>query len=163
MASDLSNVLGLLESRRRLEREKGIKSLEQLYKDNSLSAEDERKLKETLRNWISSSQPSSSSSSSCNGEDSSSRRWEKRHGAIMAAIVLVQRKTTDPSFIEYIKSTVPELLMNDESRVRIETGRALIRVLSLHTHTLWVQHTTEHLTMLCKHGCGLLGGVRPGK
>ena len=106
MAEFLDQLLG---SRKRLERENGISKLKQLYESDAISSEEDARLKDTLKEWISTSDNQTS--------------WEKRHGAIMAVAVLVEKKKANDSFIDYIKSIIPGLLEDHESRVRIETGQ----------------------------------------
>ena len=108
MAEFLNQLLG---SRKRLERESGISKLKLLYDSDAISSEEDARLKDTLKEWISTSATDNQTS------------WEKRHGAIMAVAVLVEKKKANDSFVDYIKSIIPGLLEDHESRVRIETGQ----------------------------------------
>ena len=103
----VSYVLSLLESRRRLDRERGTSKLQQLYDDNAINSEFEDTLIAKLKKWLS---------------DNESDVWERRHGAIMTVIVMIQAKTVGSPFIQFVKNLIPDLLEDTESRIRIETG-----------------------------------------
>ena len=99
--------LQLFGSKKRLERENGINKLKELYDFDTITFEENERLCDTLKEWI-------TPSPDC--------PWEKRHGGIMAVAVLVEKKKANDSFIDHIKDVIPGLLEDNESRVRIETG-----------------------------------------
>ena len=103
----LEDCLKMLESKRKLDRENGIKLLKSLYDESKMTQEQKHKLTGILRDWI------------CSRDTD---YWERTHGAIMAVVVLVENSEKNDSFIVYVKSLVPNLLENTESRIRIETG-----------------------------------------
>ena len=93
--------LVLLQSKRRLDREKGLQQLQQQVNESKLG-EDERR--ESERELVSSLTSS----------------WETKHGGLMAASVLLPGSS--PQFVEKMKGEVPLLLEYDESRVRLAAG-----------------------------------------
>ena len=101
--SNLSSVLDYLKCNKRLEREKGVSELKKLIEAGSIVSSDlERELLERLA--------------------SVERIWEEKHGALMAACLLVEKKQANETLRNQLKQLIPSLLEHSESRIRIITG-----------------------------------------
>ena len=104
MSVDGGSWLTLLQSKRRLDREKGLQQLQQQVKDGGLAEEERRESEREVLGIVSSLTSS----------------WETKHGGLMAATVLLPGAS--PHFVEKMKGEVPLLLEYDESRIRLAAG-----------------------------------------
>lgn len=96
--------LVLLQSKKRLEREKGLHEL-QLQVDNGRLGEEERRKSEgPILELL--------TSLTCS--------WEAKHGAIMATCILLSNMSEEA--VKKLKGEIPLLLEHDESRVRLAAG-----------------------------------------
>ena len=95
----------LLQSKKRLERDRGLAELKVLVEGGRLGDEGERREREgqILELVTSLTYP-----------------WEAKHGGVMAACVLLPNASEE--FYEKLKGEVPLLLEHNESRIRIAAG-----------------------------------------
>ena len=96
----------LLSSKRRLDREKGLTALKTLLASSNLQAEDKEKIETHVLSLIT----------------SLVRPWEDRHGGLMATALILESGVATSGFSRQVTSSVPLLLEEKESRVRIATG-----------------------------------------
>ena len=100
----MSQGLALLQSKRRLDREKGLQQLQQQVNEGKLGEDERRESEREVLELVTSLTSS----------------WETKHGGLMAASVLLPGSS--PQFVEKMKGEVPLLLEYDESRVRLAAG-----------------------------------------
>lgn len=98
--------LGLLQSKKRLDRERGLQELKQLVDEGRLHGEERGKSEEDVLELIT----------------SLSSSWEAKHGGLMATTVLLPHASRD--FCDKLKGEIPLLLEYDESRVRLAAGES---------------------------------------
>jgi hypothetical protein len=96
--------LVLVQSKKRLDREKGLQQLQELVNDGTLGEEERREGEREVSDLVT----------------SLTSPWEAKHGGLMAAAVLLPGAS--PQFMEKMKGEVPLLLEYDESRVRLAAG-----------------------------------------
>ncbi len=96
----------LLSSKRRLDREKGLTALKTLLASSNLQPEDKEKIEAHVFTLI----------TSLVGP------WEDRHGGLMATGLILESGVATSGFSRQVTSSVPLLLEETESRVRIATG-----------------------------------------
>lgn len=96
----------LLSSKRRLDREKGLTALKTLLASSNLQPEDKEKIEAHVLTLI----------TSLVGP------WEDRHGGLMATGLILESGVATSGFSRQVTSSVPLLLEETESRVRIATG-----------------------------------------
>ena len=96
--------LVLLQSKRRLDREKGLQQLQQQVNEGKLGEDERRESEREVLELVTSLTSS----------------WETKHGGLMAASLLLPGAS--PQFVEKMKREVPLLLEYDESRVRLAAG-----------------------------------------
>ena len=106
--------LVLLQSKKRLEREKGLHEL-QLKVDNGRLGEEERRKSEGLILEL-------LTSLTCS--------WEAKHGAIMATCILLPNMSEEA--IKKLKGEIPLLLEHNESRVRLAAGTCYVMNANCH-------------------------------
>ena len=95
----------LLQSKKRLERERGLAELKVLVEGGKLGDEGERREREgQILELV--------TSLTC--------PWEAKHGGVMAACILLTNASEE--FYEKLKGEVPLLLEHNESRIRISAG-----------------------------------------
>ncbi|XP_064405972.1 uncharacterized protein LOC135351009 [Halichondria panicea] len=99
----------LLSSKRRLDREKGLTALKTLLASSNLQPEDKEKIEAHVLTLI----------TSLVGP------WEDRHGGLMATGLILESGVATSSFSRQVTSSVPLLLEETESRVRIATGEVI--------------------------------------
>ena len=97
--------LSLLQSKKRLDREKGLKQLQQSVAEGKLGEEEKREGEREVGELVT----------------SLTSTWEAKHGGLMAATVLLSGAS--PAFMEKMKGEVPVLLEYDEPRVRLAAGQ----------------------------------------
>lgn len=108
--SSISLVLPLLKCKKRLEREKGLSELKNLIETNQALPEDLKDLQSSLSVILSAPSPDESN------------EWEEKHGALLAANLLIDKKKASEEFKDNLKGLVSHLLEHDESRIRLLTG-----------------------------------------
>ena len=96
--------LALVQSKRRLDREKGLQQLQESVNEGRLGEEERREGEREVSELVT----------------SLTSPWEAKHGCLMAATVLLPGAS--PQFVEKMKGEVPLLLEYDESRVRLAAG-----------------------------------------
>ena len=96
--------LSLLQSKKRLEREKGLHELRLQVEEGRLGEEERWKSEDAVLELV--------TSLTCS--------WEAKHGGLMAACVLLPK--AQEQFCEKLKEEVPLLLEHNESRVRLAAG-----------------------------------------
>ena len=97
--------LSLLQSQKRLERERGLSLLKELEKGGE--AEERHSREEEVFRLV--------SALTC--------PWEAKHGGLLAASLLLSRSSVE--FAARLQGEVPLLLEHDESRVRLAAGTGL--------------------------------------
>ncbi|XP_031559428.1 uncharacterized protein LOC116295668 [Actinia tenebrosa] len=110
--ANIEEVLKLLCSHVKLERDRGISSLEKLLSE-----------KEGLKN-----NPeliSSFSNSLTSLVQSADKNWEIRHGGLLGAKIVILAKIVDEEFLENMKKNALILIHDEEFRVRILAGEVL--------------------------------------
>ena len=96
--------LVLLQSKKRLDRERGLQHLQLLVDEDKLTDDERKKSEEDVLQLVT----------------SLSSSWETKHGGLMAASVLIPKASDE--FLEKLKGDIPILLEYDESRVRLAAG-----------------------------------------
>ena len=96
--------LALLQSKKRLDRERGLQHLQLLVDENKLTDDERKKSEEDVLQLVTSLLSS----------------WETKHGGLMAASVLIPKASDE--FLGKLKGDIPILLEYDESRVRLAAG-----------------------------------------
>ena len=96
--------LALVQSKKRLDRERGLQELQQCVKEGILEEEERRESEREVSELVT----------------SLTSTWEAKHGGLMAATVLLPGAS--PGFMEKMKGEIPVLLEYDESRVRLAAG-----------------------------------------
>lgn len=96
----------LIASKKRLDREKGLEVLKTLLTSPDIKQEDKTAIETHLTSLIT----------------SMVGPWEDRHGGLMAVGLVLDAGSGSSDFIGQVKSTVPILLEEEESRVRIAAG-----------------------------------------
>ena len=104
MSEEGRSWLTLLQSKKRLDRERGLQQLQVLVDGECLSDGERKKAEGDILEIV--------TSLSCS--------WEAKHGGLMAASVLLPKASQN--FVEKLKGDVPLLLEYDESRVRLAAG-----------------------------------------
>lgn len=107
LSASIVSVLSRLKAKRRLERDRGLVDFKSLLQSEPLSSSELEDVERSLASSLTSS-------------DSS---WEELHGAIMAVSVLVCEKKAREEFLVGVRTSLPDLLDHEESRVRNATGR----------------------------------------
>ena len=93
-----------MQSKKRLDREKGLQQLQESVNEGRLGEEERRKGEREVSELVT----------------SVTSPWEAKHGGLMAATVLLPGAS--PQFIDKMKGEVPLLLEYNESRVRLAAG-----------------------------------------
>lgn len=119
--------LSLLQSKKRLERERGLSQLKELVEGGRLGGQEERE--EQVFQLV--------SSLTC--------PWEAKHGGLMAAGVLLAHASGE--FAERLQGEVLLLLEHDESRIRLATGDCLCMCMDMYASTH--VHTTSSVAGQC--------------
>ena len=96
--------LALVQSKKRLDREKGLQQLQESVNEGRLGEEERREGERVVSDLVT----------------SLTSPWEAKHGGLMAAKVLLPGAS--PQFMGKLKGEVPLLLEYDESRVRLAAG-----------------------------------------
>ncbi len=96
----------LLSSKKRLEREKGLAALKTLLADPNLSEEVKKSIEKHILSLIT----------------SMVGPWEDKHGGLMATGLVLESGVGSSNFSDQVRSVLPILLEETESRVRIATG-----------------------------------------
>ena len=96
--------LALVQSKKRLDREKGLQQLQESVNEGRLGEEERREGERVVSDLVT----------------SLTSPWEAKHGGLMASTVLLPGAS--PQFMEKMKGEVPLLLEYDESRVRLAAG-----------------------------------------
>ena len=96
--------LALVQSNKRLDRERGLQQLQESVNEGRLGEEERREGERVVSDLVT----------------SLTSPWEAKHGGLMAATVLLPGAS--PQFMEKMEGEVPLLLEYDESRVRLAAG-----------------------------------------
>ena len=99
--------LSLLQSKKRLEREKGLHELKIQVEEGRLGEDERQKSEDAVLELV--------TSLTCS--------WEAKHGGLMAACVLLPN--SQERFSEKLKGEIPLLLEHNESRVRLAAGTCI--------------------------------------
>lgn len=108
--ANIDEVLKLLCSHVKLERDRGISSLEKLLSEE-----------EGLKN--NPEQISSFSKSLTSLVESADKNWEIRHGGLLGAKLVILARIADEEFLENMKKNALILIHDEEFRVRILAGK----------------------------------------
>ena len=104
MAAENLSWLSLLQSKKRLEREKGLHDLQLQVEEGRLGEEERQKSEDEVLELV--------TSLTCS--------WEAKHGGLMAACVLLPK--AQKQFCDKVEGEIPILLEHNESRVRLVAG-----------------------------------------
>ena len=96
--------LALVQSKKRLDREKGLQQLQESVNEGRLGEEERREGERVVSDLVT----------------SLTSPWEAKHGGLMASTVLLPGAS--PQLMERMKGEVPLLLEYNESRVRLAAG-----------------------------------------
>ena len=106
--------LSLLQSEKRLEREKGLHELKIQVEEGRLGEDERRSSEDAVLELV--------TSLTCS--------WEAKHGGLMAACVLLPN--SQERFCEKLKGEILLLLEHSESRVRVVAGIYMYTVYTVH-------------------------------
>ena len=124
--------LSLLQSKKRLEREKGLHELKIQVEEGRLGEDERRSSEDAVLELV--------TSLTCS--------WEAKHGGLMAACVLLLN--SQERFCEKLKGEIPLLLEHNESRVRLAAGTCTCACI----YTMYIVFRTPKLVCLlswCLH------------
>ena len=127
----------LIASKKRLDREKGLEVLKTLLTSPDIKQEEKNAIETHLTSLI----------TSVVGP------WEDRHGGLMATGLVLDTGTGSNDFIRQVNSTVPILLEEEESRVRIAAGGWSLTYNHTHyitKHFIPVAHTHTYTILQVK-------------
>ena len=111
----MEEILSLLCSHVKLERDKGIQQLEETLKDSKNLVVDVIKLEELKNSLITLVQ-------------STNRGWEAKHGGLTGSKSLILNKLDSDDFCETLRKEALRLMHDDEARVRTASGNFICRV-----------------------------------
>ena len=106
----MDDILVLLCSHVKLERDRGLQTLEGMLKDSSKFASDVKKV-EDLQNSLT------------EFVTSTDRGWETKQGGLLGSKAVILNKLGSDDFSENLRKQALQLMHDDEARVRIATGR----------------------------------------
>ena len=109
------DILSLLCSHTKLERDKGLQVLEEKLKDTSDFSSDSQRVTD-FQNSLASL------------VESNDRGWEAKHGGLIGSKVLVLNNLGSDDFTEALRKQALRLMHDDEARVRIASGETLFSV-----------------------------------
>ena len=105
----MDDILSLLCSHTKLERDKGLQALEEKLKDTSNFSSDSQRVTD-FQNSLASL------------VESTDRGWEAKHGGLIGSKVLIQNNLGSDDFTEALRKQALRLMHDDEARVRIASG-----------------------------------------
>lgn len=111
----MDDILSLLCSHTKLERDKGLQVLEEKLKDTSDFSSDSQRVTD-FQNSLASL------------VDSTDRGWEAKHGGLIGSKVLIRNNLGSDDFTEALRKQALRLMHDDEARVRIASGETLFSV-----------------------------------
>ena len=106
----MDEILSLLCSHVKLERDRGLQDLEEKLKDTSNFISDAQNV-EDLQNSLTAL------------VDSTDRGWEAKHGGLIGSKVLTLNNLGSDDFSETLREQALRLMHDDEARVRIASGK----------------------------------------
>ena len=111
----MDDILSLLCSHTKLERDKGLQVLEEKLKDTSNFSSDSQRVTD-FQNSLASL------------VESTDRGWEAKHGGLIGSKVLVLNNLGSDDFTEALRKQALRLMHDEEARVRIASGETLFSV-----------------------------------
>lgn len=102
----IDDILKLLCSHVKLERDRGVSSLEKLLSEKPEGLSNQAELESSLASLV----------------QSTDSEWETRHGGLLGAKLVVLTGKASESFMEIMKKGAFVLMHDDEFRVRILSG-----------------------------------------
>jgi len=108
----MDDVLSLLCSHVKLERDKGLQGLEEKLKDSSNFTGDDKKVEELLNSLT-------------ELVESTDRGWEAKHGGLIGSKAVILNNLGSDGFCEALRQQALRLMHDDEARVRIASGELL--------------------------------------
>ena len=106
----MDDILSLLCSHVKLDRDKGLRDFEEKLKNTSDIIADVQKFEE-LQNSLTAL------------VESTDRGWEAKHGGLMGSKTLIQNNLGSDDFCEVLRQQALRLMHDDEARVRIASGK----------------------------------------
>ena len=110
----MDDILCLLCSHVKLERDKGLQSLEERLKDSSNFTSDVKKV-EDLQNSLT------------EFVTSTDRGWETKHAGLLGSKAVILNNLGSDDFSENLRKQALQLMHDGEARVRIASGRTTFR------------------------------------
>lgn len=120
----MDDILSLLCSHTKLERDKGLQVLEEKLKETSDFSSDSQRVTD-FQNSLASL------------VESTDRGWAAKHGGLIGSKVLILNNLGSDDFTEALRKQALRLMHDDEARVRIASGETLLSLdRRLHKYTL---------------------------
>ena len=113
----MDDILALLCSHVKLERDRGLQALEERLKDSSNFTSDVKKV-EDLQNSLT------------EFVTSTDRGWETKQGGLLGSKAVILNNLGSEDFSKNLRKQALQLMHDDEARVRIASGRATFRFLT---------------------------------
>ena len=110
----MDDILALICSHVKLERDRGLQTLEERLKDSSNFSSDVKKV-EDLQNSLT------------EFVTSTDRGWETKQGGLLGSKAVILNNLGSEDFSENLRKQALQLMHDDEARVRIASGRTTIR------------------------------------
>ena len=110
----MDDILALLCSHVKLERDRGLQTLEESLKDSSNFTSDVKKV-EDLQNSLT------------EFVTSTDRGWETKQGGLLGSKALILNNLGSEDFSENLRKQALQLMHDDEARVRIASGKTTFR------------------------------------
>ena len=107
----MDDILSLLCSHVKLERDKGLQGLEEKLKDSSNFTADDKKVEELLNSLT-------------ELVESTDRGWEAKHGGLIGSKAVILNNLGSDGFCEALRQQALRLIHDDEARVRIASGNS---------------------------------------
>ena len=104
-------ILSLLCSHVKLERDKGLQALEEKLKDSSDFISGVQRVEELQNSLIA-------------FVESTDRGWETKHGGLTGSKAVILKNLASDDFSEALRRQALRLMHDDEARVRIASGKA---------------------------------------
>lgn len=131
----MDDILALICSHVKLERDRGLQTLEERLKYSSNFSSDVKKV-EDLQNSLT------------EFVTSTDRGWETKQGGLLGSKALILNNLGSEDFSETLRKQALQLMHDDEARVRIASGRTTIRFFT------WI--STNIQLILLDHSAGFL-------
>ena len=109
----MDDILSLLCSHTKLERDKGLQVLEEKLRETSDFSSDSQRVTD-FQNSLASL------------VESNDRGWEAKHGGLIGSKVLILNNLGSDDFTETLRKQALRLMHDDEARVRIASGETLL-------------------------------------